>query len=182
MPHFIFTHRDEEGRVEPGEVDAANVQEARRLLLDRGIDILSLTEVLRPAEESVSRWTEVEEQKEEAAPFLEEMYVDPAPPVASPSRSYEPLVDTFRLYAGWLLAWYFVIFALGSYQVERTLPVEWEVLSNLLHSTLLLRFSFALFLFLTLSALYRIGKSTTGKALILSLSGLILLGLFIANT
>ena len=54
------------------------------------------------------------------------------PPKKSSKRAqgYHPLSDTLRLYAGWLFAWYVVIYALGWYQRTRALPFRMPVIDQ----------------------------------------------------
>ncbi len=70
------------------------------------------------------------------------------------TRVYFPLLDTLRLYAGWLLAWYCLVYAIGSYQFMRDLPVRIPYADSLFLSPLVLSFTFAAYLFLLLSGWY----------------------------
>ena len=78
---------------------------------------------------------------------------------------YAPLIDTLRLYAGWLLAWYVVIYAVGAYQASRDLPFRVPYVEAMLppYSSLVLTFAVGAFLFLFVSSLHRI----LGKGIIL---------------
>ena len=55
--------------------------------------------------------------------ILEEQSIKKAP--------YLPLIDTLRLYAGWLLAWYGLVFAIGAYQYRGILPFHSELIASL---------------------------------------------------
>lgn len=79
----------------------------------------------------------------------------------SPS-SYFPLLDTLRLYAGWLLAWYCLVYALGSYQHARPLPFRIPFVEGLFLSPLVLSFTWGAYLFLLLSGIWK----ATGKGII----------------
>jgi len=79
----------------------------------------------------------------------------------SPS-SYFPLLDTLRLYAGWLLAWYCLVYALGSYQHARPLPFRIPFVEGLFLSPLVLSFTWGAYLFLLLTGLWK----ATGKGII----------------
>ncbi len=70
-------------------------------------------------------------------------------------RAYLPLLDTFRIYAGWLLALIIGAYALGAYQTSRALPFEIPLVDGLLLSPLLLQVAFAAYLFLLLSSVHR---------------------------
>ena len=68
--------------------------------------------------------------------------------------AYFPLLDTLRLYAGWLLAWYCLVFAVGSYQFTKDIPFHVPYAESLFLSPLVLSFTFAAYLFLLLSGIY----------------------------
>lgn len=88
-------------------------------------------------------------------------------PAASPA--YQPLLETVRLYAGWLLAWYGLVFALGGYQATKGLPFKFPLVYGLAQSPLVLSFAFATFLFLLLSTLAKALRAGTGFAVALAL-------------
>ncbi len=70
-------------------------------------------------------------------------------------------MDTLRLYAGWLLAWYAIVYALGFYQSTRALPFTIPYLAGIYTSPLVLSCTLAAFLFLFLSAIYsKAGRGT----------------------
>jgi len=94
---------------------------------------------------------------------------------------YEPLIVTLRLYAGWLLAWYFVLYAFGGYQAVRDLPFRIPLVDEFLASPLLAEASLAVFLFLLLSSVHRTAKGGALLGLSLTLLGIILVGLFSVN-
>lgn len=68
---------------------------------------------------------------------------------------YHPLLDTLRLYAGWLLACLTVVFAFGSYQELRALPVSNPLLAEWVESPLIRNVTALCFLFLLLSSVHR---------------------------
>jgi len=96
-------------------------------------------------------------------------------------RAYVPLVDTFRLYAGWLLVWYVLIFGIGSYQATRTVPFRIGIVDGLFTSPLILHFSFACFLFLLMTTLYKLWGPGMPKGVTLTIVSLFLFALFIQN-
>lgn len=69
---------------------------------------------------------------------------------------YFPLIDTLRLYAGWLLAWYCLVYALGNYQYARALPFRIPYVEGLFLSPLVLSFTLAAYLFLLFSSIWKI--------------------------
>lgn len=93
-------------------------------------------------------------------------------------HDYYPLSDTLRLYAGWLLAWYFLIYAVGEYQLTRTLPFHVPLLSDLFFSPLILHFAAAAFLYLFLSSIHRLLGRRIIVGVLLTIIGLLLYGLF----
>ena len=68
---------------------------------------------------------------------------------------YAPIVDTARLYAGWLLAWYAVLFLLSGQHALGRFPWDVSWLDGIARSPLVLRCAFGTFLFLLLSSLHR---------------------------
>ncbi len=96
------------------------------------------------------------------------------------SKEFYPLVDTLRLYAGWLLAWYFVIYAFGAYQFTRGM-FDWDLLEQLFLSTLILQFSCLAFLFLLLSQIHRVLGRGIVKGVLLTIAGVAMFVLFRAN-
>lgn len=97
-------------------------------------------------------------------------------------NAYLPLTDTLRLYAGWLLAWYGVVYLIGFYRITDRL--EWEIpfIDELFQSTLVLRFAFGTFLFLLLTTLHRALRGGVFLGFLLALIGLGSVILFVANT
>ncbi len=128
-------------------------------------------------QEIASLWKQIEQSPLAADPTNDQ-------PAATPqvSKGYYPLVDTFRLYAGWLLAWYFLIYALGSYQWLRHLPFQIPFLGDLFQSTLILDFACACFLFLLLTSLHRRMGRGWVLGILLTLVGFGLFAGFYANT
>ncbi len=96
-------------------------------------------------------------------------------------KMYYPLVDTFRLYAGWLLAWYMVVLAVGSSQRLHAVPWKIALIEELFSTPLILSFTAATFLFLLFTDLHRLMGGGTVKAVGLSFIALILFLFFQAN-
>lgn len=82
---------------------------------------------------------------------------------------YAPLLETARLYAGWLLAWYGVIFLLAGQHALGRLPLQWDWVNALAQSPLVLRFAFGTFLFLLFSSLHHALRGKTVLGTLLSL-------------
>jgi hypothetical protein len=92
------------------------------------------------------------------------------------TKEYYPLSDTLRLYAGWLLAWYFLIYSFGGYQETRKLPFHIQIIQSLFESPLVLIFSVVCFLFLLLSSIHRLLGRSVLMGVLLTVLGI---GLFI---
>ncbi len=72
--------------------------------------------------------------------------------------TYAPLHETLRIFAGWLLTWYGLIYALGFLESTGRLP-QIPFIHELFLSPLVLQFTFGTFLLLALSNVHRwIGK------------------------
>ncbi len=97
------------------------------------------------------------------------------------TKEYYPLLDTLRLYAGWLLAWYFLIFALGSAQWLHHTPFQISFLSDLFLSPMILSFACACFLFLLLSSIHILLGRRLMVGIVLTLIGFGLFAVFYAN-
>jgi hypothetical protein len=81
-------------------------------------------------------------------------------------------VDTLRLYAGWLLAWYAVVYALGYYQSTRHLSFEVPYLMGIYMSPLVLSFTLASFLFLLFTSLRKHVGGGAVTSIVFTLLGL----------
>lgn len=109
--------------------------------------------------------------------------VAPAPAAtAAPSAKYVPLLDTVRLYAGWLLAWYVVFVAAGYYAFQRELPVDIPFVEGFFFSPLIFRFVTAMFLFLSLSSLHKLIHGKMLSALLLFIAGVAAFGALLSTS
>lgn len=104
------------------------------------------------------------------------------PPQAMPPKpeedsepSYLPLSQTLRLYAGWLLAWYGLVYLLGSLQQSGLAPWAPDFIESLFESPLTLHFTFATYLFLLLGTLHRQSGGGVLKGTLFTVAGLLLL-------
>jgi hypothetical protein len=178
MPTFSYIARTAEGTLDKGTIDAANHEAAREKLRKKQL----LVEELKEAHESkpigfagAMPWTTTDDapkgkKKDTVVPMTMDEH-----------DGYIPLIDTLRLFAGWLLAWYSVVYLLGSFRMNEKLPFELPFLQGLFESGIVLRFTFATFLFLMLTTIHRSLKGGIGKGLVLSLIGIIAFGLFYLN-
>jgi len=138
MPKFTYVARKEDGFSVTDTLEATNAQEARAKIVAMGFETLELKESL--------------DRKKELSWAISE---EAGSASVSAAVGYSPLVDTFRLYAGWLLAWYFAIYALGGYQFTRRLPFVVPFVDDLFSSSVIAQCSFAVFLFLLLTSMHR---------------------------
>lgn len=98
-----------------------------------------------------------------------------------PPKGYTTFLMTVRLYAGWLLAWYFLIYALGFYGELQSLPFRMSMVEQLFLSPIIFLFSFAAYLFLFLTSLHKFLGGGFVKGLLSFVVGVILLVLFYQN-
>jgi len=94
---------------------------------------------------------------------------------------YHPLIDTLRLYAGWLFACLFIIYALGSYPLLNDASWTIGLLTEWINSPLILQVFFTTFLFLLLSSVHRAMNRGLWKGVLLTIAGFLLLVVFRAN-
>jgi len=184
MPQFTYTAIQADGNRVTGTVEAWSVQSARDALKQMHLIPEHVEELPRstvqpsaameeappppfplsapPSEtapdESASRIAAIP-ATEPPSPHVRSPKSEVLPPEHEKLSTYFPLLDTLRLYAGWLLAWYCLVYALGSYQNERPLPFRIPYVEGLFLSPLVLSFTLAAFLFLLLTGIWKfIGK------------------------
>ena len=179
MPHFTYIARKVDGTVERGSLEAASLEEARERLRKRALVVENL-------------------QQSQPGGFAPQVKATPAPswvtvPEEAPAKvasvaalkeedEYAPLSDTFRLFAGWLLAWYALVYLLGSYQREYELPYELSFIDNMFSSPLVLRFAFGTFLFLFFGSLHRWMRGGMIKGILFFVLWGLVMAFFVANT
>jgi hypothetical protein len=170
MPLYSYVAHDHDGKESRGTIDALSMQAARESLQALHLEADELYE-LPSVGPSMS------------APVSPAWSVnDERPAPGSARRGYFPLTDTLRLYSGWLLAWYALIFAFGSYQYLRKTSVEVLYLEELFLSPLVLSFAWGAFLFLLLSSLHRLFGRSVVVGIGLAFLGIVLFVAFRANT
>lgn len=154
MSSFSYRATDEKGQEQQGTLDAASHDAALEALAVKG-------------------WTPVD-----VAPLSTEPFNFVAPTSSSQKQAphgekkvYLPIAATLRLYAGWLLAYYALVYALGWYAHSRDLPFEIPYVEALLLSPLVLSFTLAAFLFLTLHSMYQLWGKGLWKGILLSALG-----------
>lgn len=149
MATFSYIAKNADGTETRGTLDAATLDAAREELRKRGVLIEDVKELPAPKPAPAA--------KPKAAP-LPWSASSTGPAVATNDAAYAPLTETLRVFAGWLLAWYGIIYALGFLEHSGKLP-ELPFVHELFLSPLVLQFTFGTFLFLALSNVHRwIGK------------------------
>lgn len=166
MPSFSYIARTNEGTLERGTINARSVDAAREQLRRKQMEVEELQEEDAPVAVQFSNMPWTVSDKEKASPDVVE---------------YIPLIDTLRLFAGWLLAWYAVVYLLGAYQLTGKISSELPFLQSLFESWLVLRFAFITFLFLLLTSIHRAWGRGTGKGLLLAAIGVVLYSIFHVN-
>lgn len=175
MPTYSYIARTADGTLEKGTLTAASPEAAREKLRKKKMMVDELQEETVGAEPigfaGAMPWTNTDEI---AAPVMAQKTEDE-------TISYVPLLDTLRLFAGWLLAWYAVVYLLGSFRMNGKLPFEIPFLDGLFESWLVLRFTFGTFLFLLLGTIHERTGRGAGKGVALGLVWVVLLVLFHLN-
>lgn len=175
MPLFSYTAVDDRKERIQGMVDAMSLQAARSAL--QGIDLFieEIHEATPSEREGAKPW--------ETVAVAESSTVNNVGMVGKVGlATYFPLLDTLRLYAGWLLAWYVLVVTLGAYQETKELPFTIPLVEGLWQSVLILRAAFGVFLFVMLSSLYRFFRSRGWMGGGLGMIGGLLFYVFLVNT
>lgn len=104
-------------------------------------------------------------------------------PTKAKKKTYYPFTETLGLYAGWLLAWYCIVYALGSYQYTREVSFHIPYIEALLppFSPVVLTFTLVAFLFLMLSSVHRAIGGGKPKGFILTVLGVAAFSLYRLN-
>ena len=201
MTLYAYSAYNANGELVEGTIDAISIQAAYDALQQMQLEAKELHEEPTPVEpsplpqpekpkEPVIDWEEAKKQvvlqrlEEEIEGETKEpsdtANEAPLSELGSPARAYYPILDTLRLYAGWLLAWYCLVYALGMYQHTRNLPFRIPYVEGLLLSPLVLSFAFATFLFLLFTGIQR-GKGKL-SGIILAIVGVGVFVLYRMNT
>lgn len=147
MPLFSYRATDSMGSTQQGSIDAVDSDAAREALSQKGWTPIEVTPLSsepfsfvtpQPAQPSQTPQP-IKKTDDRAATAKSE---------ASSTKVYLPIAATLRLYAGWLLAYYAIVYAVGWYAYSRPLPFEIPYVEALMISPLVLSFTFAAFLFL----------------------------------
>lgn len=162
MPLFFYRARDTGNTPQEGTIDALSLQNARDLLKSKGLFVEEIHEATMKDQGIKKTFLTAEAGEASRAP-------------------YYPLIDTLRLYAGWLLAWYGLIFAMGAYQHRGVLPFESQLVAGLAASPVVLATAGGVFLFLMLSSIHKAIPGGILKGLLLSFIGVVAEIWFVVN-
>lgn len=164
MPLFSYRATDSTGSTQQGSIDAVDSDAAREALHQKGWTPVDVTLV------SSEPFSFVTPQKNDVVTPQPSQTAQPFSDEPS-AKIYLPIAATLRLYAGWLLAYYALVYAVGWYAHSRPLPFEIPYVQALLISPLVLSFTFAAFLFLVGHSLYRMAGKGLWKGIFLSVIG-----------
>ena len=168
MPHFSYKAKTLQGELQEGIVEAAHADAARDALRQLNLEpeqvMLSLDPQGLPNDEMHQNWKNADVESDEVVGFGGFDHNTTKP---EETTVYFPILDTLRLYAGWVLAWYVLVYGLGTYQTMRDLPFRIPFVEGLVLSPLVLSFTVASFLFLLLTDVYdRTGRGLLKGALL----------------
>lgn len=205
MPLFSYTALNEQKERVSGMVDAISLQAARDALQGTGLFVEEIHEATPRERDAAKPWeTEAVVDRESCqlsgVSFQgvndgnKEIGVIPAQDARFEETqnlkaesynlkpAYYPFLDTLRLYAGWLLAWYVLVVTLGAYQETKSLPFTIPLVEGLWQSVLIIRAAFGVFLFLMLTSLYRFFGSRRWMGGVLGILGIFLFYVFLVNS
>lgn len=169
MSTFPYVARTSNGTLERGIIDATSSDEAKKQIHAKGWTIEEF------AGENVGftdipSWTTTDRAKQA-----------PKTSAADTTTVYIPLTQTLRLFAGWLMAWYGIIYLAGSYRADGRLPYDIPLIQSLAASDLVLRFAFAVFLFLLMTDLHKWTGSKAILGVLFSIIGVVTMWMFHIN-
>lgn len=172
MPTFSYIAKNPGGVETRGTIDAASADGAREELRKRGV----FTEDMRELPQTdVVQKTKTEKKP---APLPWSGANNGSAPKLPDVPTYAPLHETLRVFAGWLLGWYGVIYALGFLEQSGKLP-ELPFVRELFESRLVLQFTFGTFLVLAMSNAHRWLGGGTLKGFVLGVAFIALLAGFV---
>jgi hypothetical protein len=165
MPLYSYRATDAMGSTQQGSIDAQDADAAREALNQKSWTPIDVTEA---SSEPFSFVSPQPSQTPQPSSRVEKKTAAPL----SAKKVYLPIAATLRLYAGWLLAYYALVYAVGWYEHSRTLPFEIPYVEALILSPLVFSFTFAAFLFLIGHSLYRAAGGGLWKGMLVSSVGI----------
>lgn len=176
---FAFIARTIAGHEQRGTLEVPSLEEAREDLRKRNLlveDIRAVTSEEPPPASFPAPpplpgehplWTDIDTEEAAASGVTDHAYV--------------PLTDTFRLFAGWLLAWYILVYLFGSLQELGRMPFQIPFVQSLFLSPIILRLAFGTYLFLLLTSLHRAWGKGVLKGILLTIVGVLAFTFFHVN-
>ncbi|MCF7844734.1 MAG: hypothetical protein K9M03_02815 [Kiritimatiellales bacterium] len=169
MPLFSYTARDGDNKTVRGTMDSASLQAARAALMEMKLQPDEIHETTQSEQDKA--FNVIPEDND-----IKDIGED------TTRKIYFPITDTFRLYAGWLLAGYFVAYILGQYQLTKPLPFQIPYVLAFLYSPLILSFTLAAFLYLLATSIHKQLKGGFWKGVFIAAIGIGIFVLFRINT
>ncbi len=185
MTLYLYTAKNKEGQTVRGQINALSMQLARDALME----IKLFPEEIHEAQfvqDGIQQKSSVDALQEvnPASNSSEEALISENKHAiweSSDGKNYFPLLDTLRLYAGWLLAWYCLIYILGLYQQSKPLPFRIPYVQALLLSPIVLTFTLASFLFLLGTTLQKLIHKGKISGSLISIVGVVIFLLYRIN-
>lgn len=165
MATFSYIAKGPDGAETRGTLEAASLDRAREELRKRGVTAEDVREI--PSASAAPK----------PAPLPWSGANNGSAPRMPDAPTYAPLHETLRIFSGWLLGWYGVVYALGFLERSGKLP-ELPFVRELFESRLVLAFTFGTFLLLALSNAHRWMGGGTAKGALLAVAYVALLAGF----
>lgn len=166
MPLYTYIAEDAAGVKQSGTVEAPTYDQAREILRKRDLAVSALAEFTLSEQDPLPVETMPWSGRKKSAPAQET------------ETAYLPLIETLRLFAGWLIAWYGVVYFLGGLQLKKSISADIPFIAALSSSSLVLRFCFATFLFLLLTSVHSWMGKGIAKGIVLTVIGILLMAGF----
>lgn len=190
MNTFTYVATDSSGKQVEGTLEALSLQAAHEAVIELGLEPLEIYEAATetkaepppaapnpaevPSTPEALQFSGVDLPVDEPKPEPSSQSEVPASTDVESTQVYFPLLETLRLYAGWLLAWYSLVYAVGSYQFLKELPFRIPYTESLFLSPLVLSFTFGAYLFLLLTGFYKLSGKKKSVGLLLFVLGIAL--------
>jgi len=162
MPLYTYIAEDAAGVKQSGTVEAPTYDQAREILRKRDLAVSALAEFTL---------SDTDPLPVESMPWSGRRKATTAP---AEETAYLPLIETLRLFAGWLIAWYGLVYLLGGLQLKKSISTDIPFIAALSTSSLVLRFCFGTFLFLLLTSVHAWMGKGIAKGIVLVMTGVLL--------
>ena len=180
MPLYSYKCRNIQGDMTEGTIESVDADSARDALRQLNLEPESV--MLAPDQEIETavhtNWSPEPTPPSAVAEEVQTEEGDTDVHTEHMPNVYFPILETLRLYAGWVLAWYAFVYAIGFYQNTRNLPWTLPFVEGLALSPLVLSFTLAAFLFLVLTDVYGLVGRGFVKGSLLTLVGVTLFSVY----